>query len=75
MDRGKEEWGGGEFGEGNGSMGRGEGVRGGERSMVRRKGVWGGRSMGRREGVCVSRWIAVFLCFSLIALVFPIFPF
>ena len=24
---------------------------------------------------CVSRWIAVFLCFSLIALVFPIFPF
>ena len=23
---------------------------------------------------CVSRWIAVFLCFSLIALVFPIFP-
>ena len=32
-------------------------------------------SRKRNLGANVSRWIAVFLCFSLIALVFPIFPF
>ena len=32
-------------------------------------------SRKRNLGANVSRWIAVFLCFPLIALVFPIFPF
>ena len=31
-------------------------------------------SRKRNLGANVSRWIAVFLCFPLIALVFPIFP-